>query len=77
MQRNSPQRADMLSMRRVRQLLRNKAGAKFTPVYRSGIKWRRKLGPKVSLFFLTDGRRMHPTKGERKPTEYERTVEHG
>jgi len=78
MQRNSPRRAAMLEARREEQLSRV-GGGKFTPVYRKGIKFRRKLvrGPVSHFIREIDGFRLHATKGWRRITEYERTVEHG
>jgi len=77
MQRNSPERKSMLERRRKMQLSRV-GGGKFTPVYRTGIKWQRKL-TRVDSHIIReiDGFRLHATKGWRRVTEYERTIEHG
>ena len=77
MQRNSPERAAMLERRRKIQLARI-GGGKFTPVPRTGIKWRRNLTRVDShLIREIEGFRFHATKGWRRITEYERTIEHG
>ena len=78
MQRNSPERKKMLAARRAQQLART-GGGKFTPVYRTGIKWRRNLtrGPTNHIIPEIEGFRLHATKGWRRITEYERTIEHG
>jgi len=77
MQRNSPERKKMLAARRAQQLART-GGGKFTPVPRTGIKWRRNLTRVDShLIREIEGFRFHATKGWRRITEYERTIEHG
>lgn len=89
-QRNSPERTAALARRRMRQLTRN-CGGYFTPVYPKIGRASSYIGRQEpwiwfvmpATFHRGTGKRteavrfqMHPTKGPRFPTAYEREVPH-